>query len=107
VIFDAELSISKDIRASQMTSQKPTKENYKRAPTDTEVPEYLWDFGDIFAKESFNVLPNRKVLDHALELEPASELSNWKVYPLSPNKQTKLDTFFQENLHLGHICPSK
>jgi len=61
VICDAELSISEDIRASQTTSQRLTKENYRQAPTDTEVPEYLQDFRDVFAKESFNVLPNRKV----------------------------------------------
>ena len=41
VICDAELAVSKDIRASQMTSQRLTEENFKRAPIETEIPEYL------------------------------------------------------------------
>ena len=55
---EAELPNSEDIRASQMTSQRLTEENHKQAPTETEVPEHLQDFEDVFAKESFDELPN-------------------------------------------------
>ena len=75
--------------------------------TETKIPEHLRDFGDIFLKESFDALPNRQVWDHAIELEIGSKPANCKVYPLSLNEQTKLDTFLQENLHSGHIRPSK
>ena len=37
----AELQDSKDIRASQTTSQRLAEENHKRAPTETKVPEHL------------------------------------------------------------------
>jgi len=107
VIHEAELLNSEDIRASQMTSQRLVEESHKWAPTETEVPKHLQDFGDVFAKESFDELPNQKVWNHAIELEPGSEPSNCKVYPLSPNEQTKLNAFLQENLHSGHIHPSK
>jgi len=56
---------------------------------------------------SFDAFPNRKVWDHAIELEPGSKPANCKVYPLSLNKQTELDAFLQENLCSGCICPSK
>ena len=49
---------SEDIRASQMTSQRLTEANHKQAPTETEIPEHLRDFRDIFAKESFDELLN-------------------------------------------------
>ena len=62
---------------------------------------------DVFSKESFNVLPNRKVWDHTIDLEPGSKPSNCKVYPLSPNEQSEMDSFLQENLKLGCIRPSK
>ena len=100
---EAELPDSKVIRASQMTSQRLTEENHKRAPTKSGIPEHLQDFRDVFVKESFNELPNQKVWDHAIKLEPGLKPSNCKVYPLSPNEQTELDSFLQENLCSGHI----
>ena len=69
----AGLPDSKVIRASQMTSQRLAEENHKRAPTESEIPKHLQDFGDVFVKESFDELPNRKVWDHAIELEPGSK----------------------------------
>ena len=62
---------------------------------------------DVFLKESFDALPNQKVWDHAIDLEPGSKPLNCKVYPLSPNEQSELDTFLQENLKSGHIWPFK
>ena len=57
-IHEAELPDSEDIRASQTTSQRLAEEIHKRAPTETEVPKHLQDFGDVFAKESFDELLN-------------------------------------------------
>ena len=61
----------------------------------------------MFSKTSFNSLSERKQWDHAIELVPDVEPSNCKVYPLALKEQDKLDTFLQENLELGRICPSK
>ena len=79
VILGEGLLDSEDIRASQTTSQRLTEANHKRVPTEAEVPKHLQDFEDVFAKESFDKLPNRKVWDHTIELEPGSKLSNCKV----------------------------
>jgi Reverse transcriptase (RNA-dependent DNA polymerase) len=74
---------------------------------ESEIPEYLQEFKDVFAKESFDALPVRKVWDHAIELEPGSKPTNCKVYPLSPKEQLELDVFLKENLHTGRIRPLK
>ena len=77
------------------------------AKAEVEIPEYLREFKDVFAKESFDTLPERKPWDHAIGLEPGSKPTNCKVYSLSPREQVELDAFLQENLHTGRICPSK
>ena len=73
----------------------------------TQVPEYLWEFTSVFSKQSFDVLPEPKEWDHAVELIPESKPSGCKVYPLSPTKQKELDAFLKENLETGRIRPSK
>ena len=71
------------------------------------IPHYLHDFEEVFTKEYFDLLPEKHSWDHAIELEPGSKPSACKVYPLAPNEQVQLDTFLQENLSTGRICPSK
>ena len=71
------------------------------------IPHYLHDFKEVFAKESFDSLPEKGSRDHAIELEPGLKPSTCKAYPLTPNEQMQLDSFLQENLHMGWICPSK
>ena len=91
------------IHTSQMTSQRLAEAHQKSLPTETAIPTYLQGFRDVFSKESFDALPDRKVWDHMIDLEPGSKASNFKVYPLSPNEQSELDSFLQENLKSGHI----
>jgi hypothetical protein len=38
------------------------------------VPKLVHDFSDIFSKESFDTLPERREWDHAIELERKDEL---------------------------------
>ena len=71
------------------------------------IPHYFHDFEEVFAKESFDLLPEKCSWDHAIELEPGSKPSACKVYPRALNEQVQLDSFLQENLHMGRICPSK
>jgi len=62
------------------------------------VPIPYQEFQDVFAKESFDELPNQKKWGHAIELVPESQVFNTKVYPLVPVKQKQLDDFLDENL---------
>jgi len=52
----------------------------------------------VFAKEDFDILPEHRQWDHAIELIPGSEPKSSKVYPLFPVEQKELDSFLEENL---------
>src|SRR6202789_1056477 len=99
---------SMDIRASSTISQR-LAEAFKSnsEATSPPIPEYLKEFSSVFSKESFDVLPESKDWDHAIELIPGSKASNSKVYPLSPSEQKELDVFLKENLETRRIRPSK
>jgi len=71
------------------------------------VPSHLHDFEAVFAKESFDTLPDHRPWDHAIELIPGGTPKGCKVYPLSPSEQVELDAFISENLSTGRIRPSK
>jgi transposase InsO family protein len=99
------------IRATATTSQRLAEAFTKNSATPKSFPESVpsqfHDFEDIFSKVSFDALPDRKPWDHAIELESGLKASSTKVYPLSPNEQTELDAFIEENLASGRIRPSK
>ena len=101
---------SEEIRATQNVSARLAEAFHKNSKTksfrDT-APDYLHDFEDIFSKESFDALPDRKPWDHAIELTPDAENKSCKVYPLSVAEQAELDKFLEENLASGRIRPSK
>jgi hypothetical protein len=65
------------------------------------------DFLDVFKRESFNSLPERRVWDHAIKLIPDAKPANCKVYPISLLEQKELDAFIVEGLSTGCIHPSK
>lgn len=98
------------IRTMQNVSTRLAKALHKNSKVkafhDT-APAYLHDFEDIFSKELFDVLPDRKVCDHVIELTPDAENKSCKVYPLSVAKQAELDKFLEENLASGRIRLSK
>ena len=64
-------------------------------------------FWDMFSKESFDELPERKQWDHVIDLKPESQPFSTKVYPMSPVEQKELDDFLKENLLSSRICPLK
>ena len=98
---------SMDIRASSTISQRLAEAFQVNAEALTPVPDYLKEFTSMFSKQSFNVLPEPKEWDHAVELIPGSTPSGCKVYPLSPAEEKELDIFLKENLETGRIQPSK
>jgi hypothetical protein len=101
---------AEEIRATANISQRLAEAFHRNdAPKDFRdaVPNYLHDFEDVFAKESFDTLPERKIWDHAIELIPDAESSNCKIYPMSRDEQTELDKFVEESLASGRIRPSK
>jgi len=65
------------------------------------LPNCAKGFESVFAKENFDILPEHRQWDHAIELIPGSEPKSSKVYPLSPVEQKELDSFLEENLRTG------
>jgi len=93
-----------------MTSQKLTEEARRSAEAQKELfipPDCVKGFESVFAKEDFDVLPEHRQWDHAIELIPGAEPKSSKVYSLSPVEQKELDSFLEENLCTRRICPSK
>jgi hypothetical protein len=91
---------------SQRLAKAFTK-NSGQASFQDSMPESLHDFEDIFSKESFDSLPNRRKWDHAIELECDPEPGFRKVYPMMLEEQEELDVFLEEALSTGCICPSR
>jgi len=67
----------------------------------TPLPAYATEFQSVFAKEDFDILPEHRKWDHAIELIPRVEPKSSKVYLLSLLEQTELDVFLEENLCTG------
>ncbi|SJL15199.1 uncharacterized protein ARMOST_18685 [Armillaria ostoyae] len=88
--------------AATANAEKPMKTFEEMVP-----PDYR-SFRDLFSKENFDELPERKPWDHAIELIPnAKSTLDCKVYPLNRNEQEQLDKFLDENLDSGRIKESK
>jgi len=99
-----------DLYATSMISQK-LAEGARRALEAQKglftLPDYARGFESMFAKKDFDILLEHRQWDHAVELVPGSVPKSSKVYPLSPVEQKELDSFLEENLCTGQICPSK
>jgi len=93
---------TKELRAASTTSQKLAEGAHR--PTEAwrepfTSPDCVRGFEFVFAKEDFDILPEHRQWDHAIELIPGLEPKSSKVYLLSPVEQKELDAFLEENLH--------
>lgn len=80
----------------------------KEAQTFEEiVPSHYHDFKEVFDKDDFDKLPERRPWDHAIDLTPNFVPVDCKVYPMALSEQGPLDEFIEENLRTGRIRPSK
>jgi len=95
-----------ELRAAATTSQCLAEEARCSAEAQaaaTPLPAYVTEFRSVFAKEDFDILPEHRKWDHAIELIPRVEPKSSKVYPLSLLEQMELDAFLEENLCTGQI----
>jgi len=78
---------TEDLHATSTISQKlaegarQASETRKRLLT---LPDCAKEFELVFTKEDFDILPEHRQWDHAIERIPGSEPKSSKVYPLSP-----------------------
>jgi len=103
-------STREDLRAASMTSQKLAEGACRSTEAWKEpfvLPDCVRGFESVFAKEDFDILPEHRQWDHAIELILGAEPKSSKVYPLSLVEQKELDSFLEENLCTRRIRPSK
>jgi len=94
-------STVEDLHAVSMTSQKLAEGAHRSAEAQKRpfIPSNcVRGFESIFAKEDFDILPEHRQWDHAIELIPGSEPKSSKVYSLSLVEQKELDSFLEKNL---------
>jgi len=102
--------MAEDLCATSTISQKLAEGAHQASETRKGLLTLLdcaKGFKLVFAKEDFDILLEHRQWDHAIKLVPGSEPKSSKVYPLSPVEQKELDSFLEENLRTGQICPSK
>jgi hypothetical protein len=102
VQIGATATISQRLAEAAVKAEEPTPKGFEDL-----VPKHLHDFKEIFSKASFDMLPEHKKWDHAVELIPQAVPRSCKVYPLSLTEQKELDEFLEENIRTGRIRPSK
>ena len=61
----------------------------------------------VFQKKELERMPLRKSWVHGTELKEGFVLKKSKVYPLSPQEQTEVDDFINDQLRKGYIQPLK
>jgi len=71
------------------------------------VPEWLHKYGNVFLKHKSERMPLRKLYDHTIDFMEGAKLPKpAKVYLLSLAERNSLDTWIDEELRKGYICPS-
>jgi len=76
-----------DLRAMATTSQRLAEGARRSKETQANIAllsAYIAEFQSVFAKEDFDILPEHRKWDHAIELIPGAEPKSSKVYPLFP-----------------------
>ena len=92
-------TVSATSTISQRIAEESVKDNLKREKSLHDmIPPCLWGHMDIFAKKSFDSLPEHHPWDHAIKLTGDHRSPCRKLYPLSPIEQAELDKFLKENL---------
>jgi hypothetical protein len=71
------------------------------------IPLQYRDYVKSFARESLDVLPEKRPWDYVIELKPTAKVVDCKVYPLSLGEEAELEKFLEENLKSGCIESSK
>ena len=95
------------VKGTQAQQMAEAANAQKEQMTEEAVPQQYREYLKVFAKESFDRLPEKRPWDHAIKLKPDSKSVDCKIYPLSQMEQEKLNEFLDENLKSGRIRPSK
>ena len=92
------------IRGGQSWNKNPEKID---TPMEETVLEKYHEYLLVFQKKKLERMPLRKSWVHGTELKEGFVLKKSKVYPLSPQEQTEVDDFINDQLRKGCIQPLK
>ncbi len=102
-----------EVRATSTVSQRiaegHARNNAEKEKTLHEIlPSVFWDFEDVFAKKSFNTLPDHREWDHAIELtgdgkSPAPENS---IRCPRSSRQSWISSLRRTSHPAGSACPN-
>src|SRR5713101_3723087 len=70
------------------------------------VPKHYHEYKDIFDEKEFDELPQRRMWDHAIELEGFTPAQG-HIFSFNPRQEKEINEFIDENLQTRWIRPSK
>ena len=72
------------------------------------LPVQYSSFSDVFSEKAANLLPDHRPFDCSIELKDPSMIPPFRpIYSLSPQENTALELYIDENLKKGYIRPSR
>jgi hypothetical protein len=75
--------------------------------SEAELPKEYQEFARLFNDEAADRFPPSREWDHAIDLKPAPDALDCKVYPMTRGKDTALEKFLDKMVAKGYIHPSK
>jgi len=100
---------AEELRAASTTSQKLAEGACRSVEAQREPfipPNCIRGFESVFAKEDFDILPEHRQWDHAIELILGLEPKSSKVYPLN-RRQARWSLHLARFDFLLHHCPGR
>ena len=91
---------------AKLTTTTELAATTKKSKPKTTLPKEYEDFTSVFSQEATTRLPPLRPYDHEINLKETFTPKIGKLYPLSPDERTAMDTFVDEHLASGKIRPS-
>ena len=71
------------------------------------VPAEFHEYLDVFSDKKSTQFPKSTPWDHRIELKEGFQPKSSKIYPMTPEEDTMMKEFIDDNLKKGFIRPSK
>ena len=71
------------------------------------IRSYLTDFSDVFSKTNATALPPHRSFDCDIPLQPDAKIPHGKVYSLTEQETSVMESYIKDNLAAGFIRPSQ
>src|SRR6266852_4947939 len=96
-----------EVLKEQVEGRKYSYEPIKMATFEEAVPKHYHEYKDVFDEKEFDELPQRRMWDHAIELEEGFTPAQGHIFPLNLGQEKEMNEFIDENLQTGWIRPLK